>query len=135
MRRAVLAIAGTAAVASWLVTLKVPGGEAERPVAATAPEPTGTATTARTVRGRPAATPYGPVTVTVTVAGGRITDVSAVLPSSGESAAVAADAGPKLRQQALAKQSAKLDTVSGATYTSEGYRKSLQSALDQFRSG
>ena len=39
MRRAALAIAGTAAVTSWLVTLKVPAGEEERPVAATAPAP------------------------------------------------------------------------------------------------
>ena len=36
-----------------------------------------------------------------------------------------------LRQRALAAQSADIETVSGATYTSEAYRSSLQSALDK----
>jgi uncharacterized protein with FMN-binding domain len=40
-------------------------------------------------------------------------------------------AGPLLRQSALAKQSANIDAVSGATYTSEGYKAALQSALDK----
>ena len=39
-------------------------------------------------------------------------------------------AAPTLRREALAAQSAKIDTVSGATYTSEGYRQSLQAAID-----
>ena len=38
---------------------------------------------------------------------------------------------PQLTQEALAAQSARIDTVSGATYTSEGYLQSLQSALDK----
>jgi uncharacterized protein with FMN-binding domain len=38
---------------------------------------------------------------------------------------------PKLNQETLRAQSADIDTVSGATYTSEGYRQSLQSALDR----
>jgi uncharacterized protein with FMN-binding domain len=37
---------------------------------------------------------------------------------------------PRLRTEALQAQSAEIDTVSGATYTSDGYRQSLQSALD-----
>jgi uncharacterized protein with FMN-binding domain len=40
-------------------------------------------------------------------------------------------AAPVLREEALRAQSARIDTVSGATYTSEGYRPSLQAALDQ----
>ena len=44
-------------------------------------------------------------------------------------------AAPVLREQALERQSADLDTVSGATYTSDGYRRSLQSALDAARTG
>ncbi|WP_346265745.1 FMN-binding protein [Streptomyces sparsogenes] len=44
---------------------------------------------------------------------------------------MAANSVPKLNQAALTAQSARIDTVSGATYTSEGYRKSLQSALDK----
>jgi uncharacterized protein with FMN-binding domain len=42
-------------------------------------------------------------------------------------------AGPLLRTEALAAQSARIDVVSGATYTSNGYAQSLQSALDQAR--
>jgi uncharacterized protein with FMN-binding domain len=72
-------------------------------------------------------TPYGAVTVTVTVTGSQITDVTAKLPNTGESAG----AGPKLKEQALQKQSADLDAVSGATYTSDAYAESLQSALDK----
>ena len=45
--------------------------------------------------------------------------------------AIAGYAEPLLRQSALAKQSAAVDVVSGATYTSEGYQAALQSALDQ----
>jgi uncharacterized protein with FMN-binding domain len=37
---------------------------------------------------------------------------------------------PVLRREALQRQSAEIDTVSGATYTSDGYRRSLQAALD-----
>ena len=42
-----------------------------------------------------------------------------------------AHAGPLLLQRTLIAQGADIDTVSGATYTSDGYRESLQSALDQ----
>ncbi len=71
--------------------------------------------------------------VRVTLQGTRITDVEALhLPSDRERSAEISDfAGPRLRQEALKAQSANIDTVSGATYTSEGYRQSLQSALDQ----
>ena len=65
-------------------------------------------------------------------AGGRITDVAAPqLPSShGESARINQRAAPILRREALDAQNAAIDTVSGATYTSRGYRTSLQAALD-----
>ena len=48
--------------------------------------------------------------------------------------AINAAATPVLRQEALQAQSATIDTVSGATYTSTGYVQSLQSAIDQARS-
>ena len=50
--------------------------------------------------------------------------------SSGHSVAISADAAPVLRQEALAAQSAHIDVVSGATYTSEAYQQSLQAAID-----
>ncbi|GAA3307849.1 hypothetical protein GCM10020295_67980 [Streptomyces cinereospinus] len=52
-------------------------------------------------------------------------------PSGGESGRITADAVPRLNQAAVAAGNAGIDAVSGATYTSAGYRESLQSALDQ----
>lgn len=77
-------------------------------------------------------TPYGPVQVEVTAAAGRLTDVSALqLPTGGQSGAIADYAAPILQRAALAAQSAGIQTVSGATFTSRGYAQSLQAALDQ----
>jgi uncharacterized protein with FMN-binding domain len=77
-------------------------------------------------------TPYGDVQVKVVYSGRRITDVVTLhlTDSSGTSVAISDRAAPILRREALAAQSAQVDTVSGATYTSEGYRQSLQAALD-----
>ena len=79
-------------------------------------------------------TRYGPVQVRVVViaSGGtdRIRSVTAVqLPSGGQSGDISSYAGPQLAQEAITAQSAKIDTVSGASYTSDGYRRSLQAAL------
>ncbi|MFE1437728.1 FMN-binding protein [Streptomyces sp. NPDC058739] len=85
-----------------------------------------------TVTGTAARTQYGPVQVRVTVVGGKITQAAAVqAPSGGRSSEITDNAVPRLNQAAVAAQNAQIDTVSGATYTSEGYRQSLQSALDQ----
>ncbi len=53
--------------------------------------------------------------------------------SSSRSVSISAQAAPILRQEALAAGSAKIDTVSGASYTSDAYIQSLQSALDAAR--
>jgi uncharacterized protein with FMN-binding domain len=75
---------------------------------------------------------YGIVQVRVTVRSGRITDVAALsLPSGGRSGDISSYAGPQLRREAISRQSAQIDSVSGASYTSAGYARSLQSALDQ----
>ena len=65
------------------------------------------------------------------MSGGKVTAAQAVkTPNSGpRSDQIAKDSIPQLNQQAVS--AAKVDTVSGATYTSEGYTKSLQSALDK----
>jgi uncharacterized protein with FMN-binding domain len=91
-----------------------------------------TATTS-TVTGDAASTKYGPVQVEITVADGTITDVSVIdYPSSnGKDRQINARALPTLVQETLDAQSADIDMVSGATYTSDGYVESLQSALDQ----
>ncbi|MFG2355340.1 FMN-binding protein [Streptomyces sp. NPDC048521] len=86
----------------------------------------------RTVTGKAAQTQYGPVQVRITVSDGKITKAEAVqAPEGGLSDQKTQLAVPKLNQEAVAAQSARIDAVSGATYTSTGYRQSLQSALDQ----
>ena len=78
-------------------------------------------------------TPYGTVQVQLTIQNGVITDATALhLPSGGgHTGQISSYAGPQLRSEVLVAQSAQIDTISGATYTSEGYIQSLQSALDQ----
>jgi uncharacterized protein with FMN-binding domain len=89
-------------------------------------------TRSKTVTGSVAQTQYGPVQVRITVAGGKITKAEAVqAPKGGLSDQKTAMAIPKLNQEAVAAGNAKIDSVSGATYTSSGYQQSLQSALDQ----
>lgn len=93
-----------------------------------------TTTTAGTVQtdGPTVGTPYGPVQVSVVVSNGQIVDVVALqLPGgNGESYQINAYAEPRLRQMALQAQSANIDVVSGATFTSLAYAQSLQGALD-----
>jgi uncharacterized protein with FMN-binding domain len=79
---------------------------------------------------------YGVVQVRVTLDGKRLTDVSPLsLPQGGRSGDISSFAAPQLRREALSTQSAKIDTVSGASYTSAGYAESLQSALDKVAGG
>jgi uncharacterized protein with FMN-binding domain len=77
-------------------------------------------------------TRYGPVQVRVVFRGRRIVDVKALRDPDDldRSRQIDADALPKLRAQVLAAQSARIDGVSGATYTSAAYQQSVQSALD-----
>ncbi|QUW90279.1 FMN-binding protein [Streptomyces sp. V17-9] len=139
VRRAVLAGAATVSGIVLLLSLKPasdPGsasaaGGAVPPVAAQSPQG-GRGAGAGTVTGDAASTQYGPVQVRLTVSDGKITRAEAVqAPKGGQSDRVTADAVPKLNQAAVAAGSADIDAVSGATYTSAGYVKSLQSALDK----
>jgi uncharacterized protein with FMN-binding domain len=86
----------------------------------------------KTIDGSVISTRFGDVQVEVVVASGKVTDVVALeLPTGRRSGQISQYAGPVLRQEALQAQSAKIDLVSGATYTSDAYAQSLQSALDQ----
>lgn len=94
---------------------------------------TATAVPGRTVvvNGTAASTQYGTVQVQITLSKHHITAVQALaLPAGGRSSRISAAAAPALRQETLTAQSANIDTVSGASYTSEGWRTSLQGALD-----
>ena len=86
----------------------------------------------KTVTSDVVSTQYGPVQLKVTISGGKITDIQALqLPSQDpKSVEIGNYAAPILRQSALSAQSATIDVVSGATYTSQGYMQALQSALD-----
>ncbi|MFB7756851.1 FMN-binding protein [Streptomyces sp. NPDC056121] len=95
----------------------------------------GSANGSRTLTGETVQTRYGPVQVEITVDGAKITAARAVRTPSGDrrSVDIASSSVPTLVQETLDAQSARIDTVSGATFTSEGYISSLQSALDRAR--
>lgn len=161
MRRVVLAALSTAVVLVMLLSFKthaLPTTIESRPAAiadllsppTTSPpaaidgtassRPTGTSTTTTaapartvTVTGNPSSTRYGPVAVQITVTNGQITAVDAVEYPTSKSRDLQINqrAVPLLDQEALAAQSANIHTISGATYTSNGYVTSLQSALDK----
>jgi uncharacterized protein with FMN-binding domain len=78
-------------------------------------------------------TQYGPVQVEATISGGKLTNVTVlqVPDRGGYEDQIVQIALPQLKSEALSAQSANIDTVSGATFTSQGYAESLQSALDQ----
>ncbi|MEU5182407.1 FMN-binding protein [Streptomyces longwoodensis] len=141
IRRVVLTTAATVSGIVLLLSLK-PGSDPASAAAGAAPGAPGAAqesaqggagaAAASTVTGDAAQTQYGAVQVRLTVAGGKITKAEAVqAPKGGRSDSVTADAVPKLNQEAVAAQGADIDAVSGATYTSAGYRQSLQSAIDK----
>jgi uncharacterized protein with FMN-binding domain len=91
------------------------------------------ATSVRTINGDSVQTRYGIVQVQVVVAGAKIQNVSFLQLTADDprSQEINDQAGPILLQETLSAQSSQIDTISGATYTSEGYLQSLQSALDQ----
>lgn len=142
MQRAPVVLAATSAGLAAVLTFQT------RAPAITPPATTATSTAAsssstatrtsaargeRTATGDAVSTQYGNAQVKVTVSGGRIVDVQAVqLQDNGaRSVQISSYAAPLLRQSALAKQTASIDFVSGATYTSTSYQQSLQSALDK----
>ncbi|MBP0450591.1 FMN-binding protein [Kitasatospora sp. RG8] len=87
----------------------------------------------RKVIGNAANTRYGLVQVEVTLSGSRITTVDVIkYPTEDRrDREINSSALPLLNQEAIAAQSAGIDVVSGATFTSQGYIRSLQSALDR----
>ncbi|MFI7404349.1 FMN-binding protein [Streptomyces sp. NPDC049541] len=137
LRRIVLASAATVSGTVLLLSLKPHSAPA---AALAVPAPSGSssaaaATGTKTVTGDTVQTRWGPVQVRITLKNGRLTEVTAVTypTDNPRDQEINSFALPRLRSEALQAQSADIDTVSGATYTSEGYRQSLQSALDSAR--
>ena len=92
----------------------------------------GTSTTAATYDGASVQTRFGTVQVQVTIQDGRITEVTALQLTDAErkSAQISSRAAPILRSEVLQAQSANVQTIGGATVTSDAYLTSLQAALD-----
>ena len=138
-KRGAVAVSLTALAVVLLLNFRSPDGLA---AVTTAHRPglTGAANTgggtaqagSQVVTGPVVSTRWGPVQVEVTVAGGRLTEVTALQLPDGDrrSASISDRVEPTLRSQALAVQGASIDGVSGATYTSIAYARSLQAALD-----
>lgn len=145
------ALIGLVAIAFvGLVFLKNLKGSDEKQVAPTpqqklvptgSPTPTSTSTTSSTsykdgtYAGPVTDAFYGPMQVSVVIAGGKITDVTFLqYPNEpGHTSEVSSTALPVLKSEAIAAQSAQVDMVSGASQTSEAFQQSLQSALAQAR--
>jgi uncharacterized protein with FMN-binding domain len=92
----------------------------------------GSSGSGKTYTGTVAQTRWGPVQVAITVANGKITNISVPTypDNNGRDREINAYALPILAQETLDSQSANIDTVSGATVTSYGYLESLQAAID-----
>jgi uncharacterized protein with FMN-binding domain len=153
LRRVIFAIVATAAALVFLLSFKThsspaaasspaAGGSPDRGAAkphrsagssATSRGSTSARGASRTVTGDEAQTMYGPVQVKITVAGGKVTAANAIeYPlNDPRDQQINSYAIPALNSEAVAASSAHIDTVSGATYTSQGYITSLQSALDK----
>jgi uncharacterized protein with FMN-binding domain len=84
-----------------------------------------------TYRGAGAKNPYGTIQVSIKVTGGKIVAADASYPTANNSATINPPAIAQLKEATLEAQSADVDAVSGATFTSESYVKSLQAALDE----
>jgi len=161
MRRAALAIVSTVAVLVMLLSFKTHSVSTSRPAAigaanagdgaatggdsgSTAAPSTAGSTHARSTKGGSSSaaktytgdstdTQWGPVQVQITVKSGKITKVAVVDYPHGNPRddEINSYALPQLVQETMSAQSAHIDTVSGATVTSDGYLGSLQSALDR----
>ncbi|WP_405682292.1 FMN-binding protein [Streptomyces sp. NBC_00057] len=144
MRRAVLATTGISSLVVTLLALKphqppaLAGMTPRSPAVSSAPHTTagtapGTPTGTGTFTGDPIDTRYGTVQVAATLTQGKITSIKVLQAPdrNGRDQEIASYALPRLTQEAIGAQSAHIDAVSGASYTSQGYIQSLQSALDQ----
>lgn len=99
------------------------------PTKTTAPSTPSTQGVSGTFTGDPIDISYGIVQVAITVVNGKITDAQAVRVPSARNDRYTNMSVPVLRQKTLAAQSSQITGVSGASYTSFGWYKSLQSAL------
>ena len=152
--RAAVAIVATVIGVFLLFSFKTPAQAKPRTPSADVAQASPTPSPSPSASGSPAATPspsaaseykdgtytgqdiqnqFGDTQVKVMISGGKITDVQAVqLPYDRErSAEISQYAGPQLHDEVLQAQSAQIDLLGGATFTSDAYAQSVQYALDQ----
>jgi uncharacterized protein with FMN-binding domain len=129
---------GTQATPTPRATAAAPGATPAPTLVGATPAPSAagsggsTSSSTSKVDGPVVQTQFGDIQVEVVVAGGKLQDVVALqLPTGRRSGQISQYAEPILHQEALKASSAKIDLVSGATYTSDAYTQSLQAALDQ----
>ena len=123
----------TGSPASSATVGATPSATASASTSATAAAAAPAASTDGTWQGSTIQTPFGNVQVQVTIAGGKITDVTPLQMTGpdGHSTRIDNQAVPMLLQEVLSAQSANVSSIGGATYTSDGYLQSLQAALTQ----
>jgi uncharacterized protein with FMN-binding domain len=140
MKRLILAVAGTIAGLIAVLSFQThpgPAAAGSLPAATLGPEPSLVTPSARTgavtTLGQAVTDQYGTIQVRIVTVDRQIRSVAFAQLAGDEelSNLINAQAGPVLLQRTLIAQSAQIDTVSGATYTSDAYRQSLQSALDK----
>jgi uncharacterized protein with FMN-binding domain len=152
MKRAILAIVGTVSGLILLLGFKTHPSPAANTAGALSATPTvpvdpsasatpkdghgkqaSASSKTRIVSGNTIQTQFGPVQIQLTLTDEKITKVTALQLPNDRQRDLEIDnfAIPQLTQETLSAQSARIDAVSGATYTSEGYIQSLQSALDK----
>jgi uncharacterized protein with FMN-binding domain len=142
MRRSPIVLTATIAGTAGVLAFHPHAPAVQTASQATTPTPSSTATktsgssstaVSGTATGDAVPTQYGNAQVRVTVKDGKIVKVEALQLQGNEprSAEISSSAEPILQQEALTAQSADVDAVSGATFTSASYMQSLQSALDK----
>jgi len=142
MKRAALALVATIAGLVFLLGAKTrPAGQSAISAAISTPTPGASATPktqqpstgTKTVTGNSVDTRYGPVQVRLTITNGTISNAAAIAYPQEQlmDQQINAQAVPILQQETVTAQNAHIDAVSGATFTSDGYIQSLQSALDK----
>ena len=125
--------AGTTSTATASAAATAPAATTA-PATSTTTSATGATYADGTWTGAAVQEPWGTFQVQAVVSGGRITDVVLVSsPQDGHSSRINSQAVPILTQSVVAAQSASVDMVSGATWTSQSYATSLQAALDEAR--
>jgi uncharacterized protein with FMN-binding domain len=132
VRRVLIAVVFTVAGLVALLSFRTRGGAPEQRTGASPRQLPPLSAGERAVTGHTVSTVYGPVQVRVVERARAIVAVN-ILQHPAETAMdiqIGQYAFPRLVGETLIAQSARIDTVSGATYTSDGYIQSLQSALD-----